>query len=135
MAARTEFVSLIPIKNMNRAIKFYTGYLGAKLTMRAPGAMRNSWASLQVAGASVWFIAPESREKRKLSYHTLIVPDIRKFVTSLQRKGMKFERAVRNTKDTKVEGPIGFDEVGAWAFFKDSEGNLMMVWQRDPSMG
>ena len=30
---------------------------------------------------------------------------------------------------TKVDGPIAYEEFGASAFFKDSEGNLLMLWQ------
>ncbi|MCI4334358.1 MAG: VOC family protein [Thermoplasmata archaeon] len=134
MASKTELVSLIPIRNMNRAIKFYKGMLGAKLQMRAPGAMKNFWASLQVGGVQVWFIAPMKREKRSLAYHTFMVKDIRKFVRNLQGKGVRFGRAERMDKNTKVEGPIAFDRVGASAFFNDSEGNLLMVWQSDSSM-
>jgi hypothetical protein len=38
------------------------------------------------------------------------------------------------SKETKVEGPIAYESFGASAFFKDSEGNLLMVWQNNPPM-
>ena len=45
----------------------------------------------------------------------------------LQEKGVKFQRPDRMSWETKVVGPIAYDPSGAAAFFKDSEGNLMMI--------
>jgi catechol 2,3-dioxygenase-like lactoylglutathione lyase family enzyme len=134
MADGAQLVTLIPIRKMDRAITFYTKILGAKVVFRGDGEMKDFWAALKVAGADVWFVNPEKREKRKLAYHTLVVKDIRRFVAGLQRRGVKFDKAVRMNKETKIEGPIAFDPFGAAAYFKDSEGNLLMVWQNSPSM-
>ncbi len=134
MAKDAQLVTLIPIRNMNRAIKFYTGTLDGKLVMRGTGQMKNYWAALNIAGADVWFVAPEKREPRKLAYTTFIVKDIRKYVAKLQRRKVKFDRAERMGPDTKIEGPIAFDENGAAAYFKDPEGNLLMIFQVDPRM-
>ena len=114
---------------MDRAIKFYKSSLGAKVLYRGDGPMKNFWASVKVGGTEVWFVAPEKREKRKLSYHTFVVKDIKKFVADLKGHGVKFERAERMNKETKIRGPIAFDTFGASAFFKDSEGNTLMAWQ------
>jgi predicted enzyme related to lactoylglutathione lyase len=129
MAKDAQLVTLIPIRKMDRAIKFYTKNLGAKVVYRGTGPMKDFWADLKVAGSEVWFVAPEKREKRKLAYHTFVVKDIKKFVAGLQRKGVKFDKAQPMNKETKVEGPIAFDTFGASAFFSDSEGNALMVWQ------
>ena len=134
MASGPQMVTLIPIVKMDRAIRFYTKTLGGKLVYRGEGPMKNFWASLKVGGADVWFVAPEAREKRKLSYQALLVKDIRKYVANLKRRGVKFEKAVRTNKDTKVEGSIAFEPFGASAFFKDTEGNLLMAWQNFPPM-
>jgi predicted enzyme related to lactoylglutathione lyase len=134
MASGTRMVTLIPIRNMNRAIRFYTTTVGGKLTMRAPGRMRNFWASLQFGPDEVWLIAPEKHERRTLAYSALVVKNIKGFVNGLQRKRVKFQRAVRMGPETKVVGPIAYDPNGASAFFKDSEGNQMMVWQNGPGM-
>lgn len=134
MPADAKLVTLIPIKKMDRAIKWYTKALGAKLIYRGQEGMEDFWASLQVAGSEVWFVAPEKKEKRKLAYHTLITPDIRKYVGRLKKNGVKFEKAEKMSKQTKIEGPIAFDQFGASAFFKDSEGNLLMAWQNFPPM-
>jgi catechol 2,3-dioxygenase-like lactoylglutathione lyase family enzyme len=134
MAAEARLVTLIPIRNMSRAIKFYTGKLGAKVLYRGQGPMKDFWASVKVGGTEVWFVAPEKRETRKLSYHTFVVKDIKKYVAQLQRRGVKFGKAERMNKETRVEGPIAFDPFGASAFFKDTEGNLLMAWQNFPPM-
>jgi predicted enzyme related to lactoylglutathione lyase len=134
MASGTRLVTLIPIRNMNRAIKFYTKAVGGKLKERGNGRMRNFWASMKLGDAEVWFIAPEKFERRTLAYTLLMVKNIRASVKKLQRNGVKFQRAERMGPDTKVEGPIAFESIGASAFFKDSEGNLMMVWQSSSPM-
>lgn len=134
MPSGPQLVSLIPIQNMNRAIKFYTKTLGGKLHYRGRGQMRDSWAALRVAGAELWFIRPEKREKRTLSYHTFLVKDIKRFVAKLKRAGVKFGKAEPMGKDSRIEGPIVFESFGASAFFKDTEGNLLMAWQNFPPM-
>jgi predicted enzyme related to lactoylglutathione lyase len=134
MAAEAKFVSMIPIRNMDRAIKFYTKTLGGKMGDRGQGPMKDMWASMTVGGANLWFIVPESREKRQLAYHTLLVKDVRKYVAKLKRRGVKFEKASKMSPETKIEGPIAFDSFGAVALFKDSEGNLLMAWQNFPPM-
>lgn len=124
-----SLVTLMPIRDMDRAIKFYTKALGGKLEMRGEGDMKNLWASVNVAGCDVWLIVPEKQEKRTLSYSAFLVKDIKGTVAEMRRRGVKFTRAERANKKTKVEGPISHDEWGSAAFFKDSEGNLLMLWQ------
>ncbi len=129
MLSEAGFATLVPIRNMRRAIRFYTSTLGGKLTMRGEGDMKDSWASMRVAKSHFWLIQPQRREKRELAYSTFIVKDIRRTVKSLKGKGVKFHRAEISGPETKVEGPISFDPWGAAAFFNDSEGNVLMIWQ------
>lgn len=130
-----RLATLVPIRNMDRAVKFYTDSLGGKLTYRATeGEMRDSWASVKVGRNEFWLIAPETHEKRTLAYSTFVVKDIRSVVSDLKSRGVRFSRAERMSKETKVEGPIAFDPFGASAFLKDSEGNLLMIWQNVPPM-
>ena len=125
----SSLVTLMPIRDMDRAIKFYTQALGGKLEMRGEGDMKNNWASVTVAGCNLWLIVPEKPEKRILSYSAFVVKDIKAIVAEMRRRGVKFTRAERTNKKTKVDGPIAHDEWGSAAFFKDSEGNLLMLWQ------
>jgi predicted enzyme related to lactoylglutathione lyase len=134
MLARSKFATLMPIRNMNRAIRFYTKSLGGKLQERASGAMRNDWASVRVAGESIWLITPSKREKRTVAYTAFLVRNIKPIVRGLQRRGVKFEKAERATPQTKIDGPIATEPWGSSAFFKDSEGNLLMLWQNNPPM-
>lgn len=129
MLTKAAFTTLIPIRNMDRAIKFYTKKLGGSLNMRAPGDMRDYWASLSVGKHEFWLIRPEKHEKRELAYSTFVVKDIKKTVARLRKKGVRFLPGERMDSDSKVEGPIVYSPYGAAAIFKDSEGNLFMLWK------
>ena len=129
MLSKADFATIVPIRNMDRAVKFYTEMLGGKLTMRDEGDMKDVWASVRVAEADFWLVPPQKREKRELAYSTFIVKDIRKTVKGLRAKGVKFQKAEKMGPDSKIEGPITVESWGAAAFFKDSEGNLLMLWQ------
>jgi predicted enzyme related to lactoylglutathione lyase len=125
-----SYATIIPVRKMDRALAFYTETLGGKLLMRGEGDMKNFWASVKVAGSEFWLVPPEGWEKRKLSYSVFVVKDIKSAVGDLQAKGVKFQRAEKMSKETKVEGPVARDPaMGASAFFKDSEGNLLMLWE------
>jgi catechol 2,3-dioxygenase-like lactoylglutathione lyase family enzyme len=116
---------------MDRAVKFYTDSLGGKLLNRMEGEMKDFWASVKIGKEEFWLVAPEEREKRELAYSAFVVEDIKAVVAELKGKGVKFARAERNSKDTKIVGPIAYESFGASAYFKDSEGNLLMLWQSD----
>ena len=53
-----QLVQLMPIRDMGRAIKFYTKSIGFKLAMRGEGEMGDGWASLTLGSAEFWLIAP-----------------------------------------------------------------------------
>jgi len=129
MAKSVEFVTLIPIRNMSRAVRFYSKQLGGKVTMRGTGEMRDSWTSMSIAGHHVWLVAPDKREKRALAYTTLMVKNAKRYVKSLQRRGVRFQRGESMGPDSTVEGPVVSNPYGTTAFFKDPEGNLWMVFQ------
>jgi len=134
MVLKARLVTLMPIKNMNRALRFYRGTLGAKMGERARGAMKDMWASVTLGGTDIWLVAPEKQEKRTLAYTLLSVKNIRSATKALSKKGVKFERATRSGPQTRIEGPIAWEPFGGGAFFKDSEGNLLMIWQNIPPM-
>lgn len=134
MASKVRLATLSPIRNMDRAIKFYTKKLGAKLDARGRGQMRNMWAGLKLGDHDLWLIAPAKREKRELAYTTFLVSNIKSFTKKLQKNGVKFEKAEAMGEDSRIEGPVTYESFGASAFFKDSEGNLLMVWQNFPPM-
>ena len=129
MLSKADFANLVPIKNMDRALRFYTKTLGGSLNIRAPGEMRNSWASLRLGKTEFWLVRPEKHEKRDLAYSTFIVKDIKKSVEGLRKKRVKFLRAEKMGADSKVDGPISYSPYGASAILKDTEGNLLMLWE------
>ncbi len=134
MWSKARMVTLVPVRNMNRAIKFYTKGLGGKVMDRAPGKMKDMWASLRLGKEELWFIVPSKWEKRTLAYQSFLVRNIKGVVTELQRKGVKFEKPDEPSPGARVEGPITIEPFGSAAFFKDSEGNLLMVWENNPPM-
>ncbi|MDA4118391.1 MAG: VOC family protein [Thaumarchaeota archaeon] len=125
------YATIVPVRNMDRAVKFYTEALGGKVLSRMEGEMKDFWASVKVGTEEFWLVAPEEREKRELAYSAFIVDDIKGAVAELKGKGVKFSRAEKSNKDTKIVGPIAYEPFGANAYFKDSEGNLLMLWQND----
>lgn len=129
MLDKAGFVTLVPVKKMDRAIKFYTEGLGGKLVSEGEGDMQDSWASVKVGKQEFWLITPESWEKRDLAYNAFVVDDIKAAVEDLRKRGVKFGKGEKLDDKTKVEGPISRHEWGAEAFFKDSEGNLLMLWE------
>lgn len=129
MLDKAHLVTFVTVKKMDRAIKFYTGVLGGKLVMKGEGEMEGAWASVKVGKNEFWLITPSEWEKRDLAYNAFIVDDISATVEQLKKNGVKFHRAEKSSPDTKVEGPIARHSWGAEAFFSDSEGNLLMLWQ------
>jgi catechol 2,3-dioxygenase-like lactoylglutathione lyase family enzyme len=134
MFAEARFATLIPIRDMDRAIKFYTKALGGKLMYRGEGQMKDYWASMKLGREEFWLITPQTREKRTLAYSTFLVKDIKAVVKELKGRGVRFQRAEKMSKESRLEGPIAYESFGASAFFKDSEGNLLMIWQNFPPM-
>ncbi len=130
MLTKAGFATITPVRNMDRAIKFYTKTLGGTLEGRAEGKMKDMWASVRIGKESFW-LGPRSSELKKLdfAFSTFIVKDIKSEVAELRKRGAKFQRAEKMGDTTKLEGPIAYSEFGASAFFNDSEGNLLMLWQ------
>ena len=125
-----KHATLVPVRNMDRAVKFYTTALGGRLLHRMEGEMKDFWASVSVSGSEFWLVSPEEKEKLTLAYSAFMVDDIKAVVGELKSKGVKFNRGEKTGKDSKVEGPITYEpQMGATAFFKDSEGNLLMLFQ------
>jgi predicted enzyme related to lactoylglutathione lyase len=125
MLSKASFATLVPVKNMKRAVKFYTENLGGKLNMKA----EKEFASINIGKTQFWLIIPSKEEKRELAYSSFLVDDIEATVAELKKNGVKFEKAEKMGAKSKVKGSITYEEFGAAAFFNDSEGNLQMLWQ------
>ncbi len=131
MISKAGFATLVSIRDMDRAINFYTKKLGGKLQDRATGEMKNMWASIKLGREDLWLVRPPGRQVKKpdLAFFTFIVKDIKEEVASLKKKGVKFQKAEPMGDGSTVDGPIGTDPFGSTAFFSDTEGNLLMLWQ------
>ncbi len=129
MTEVNRFLCLIPVKKLDRAISFYTEKLGGKLVSRGPGDMEEWSATISIGKDDFLLVTPEEIEKRELSYNMLIVKDIKETVSRLRARGVRFARGEKLTTSSKVDGPISFDTWGATAFFNDSEGNLLTLFQ------
>ena len=129
LSQASTHATLLPVKNMDRPVKFYTQKLGGKLLLRADGQMKDFWASIRVSKSEFWLVSPQQKEKRELAYSVFQVEDIKAAVDDLKGKGVRFSRGEKMGKDSKVVGPITYDSMGNMAFFKDTEGNLLMLWQ------
>lgn len=130
MLSKAQFATITPVRNMDRAIEFYTKRLGGKLEMRAPGEWKDVWASIKIGNQSFW-LGPRDPKLKKLdfAFSTFIVKDIEKEVQDLRKRGVRFQRAEKMPDAMKVAGPITYSQFGNSAFFNDSEGNLLMLWQ------
>ena len=134
MFSKADYATLIPVKNMKRAKRFYTQALGGELTSKGQGDMKDSWASVRLGKEDFWLVTPPAHEKRELAYSVFLVKSVKSAVKELEGKGVKFEPGEKMSNESKIEGPIMYDPFGASAFFKDSEGNLLMVWQNSMPM-
>ena len=99
--------------------------------MRGTGEMKNSWASVKVGKQDFWLVNPPGPKPKipDLAFSTFIVKDVKKEVQDLRKKGVRFQKAEKMGPDTVVDGAVASDEFGSTAFFYDSEGNLLMLWQ------
>ena len=127
MLSKASFATLVPINDMNRAIKFCTKALGGKVTSRVSGEMKDSWAAVKIGGEQFWLI--KGAKKSDVTYSTFVVKDIKSTVAGLKEKGVRFLRAERESYTKHIEGPIAYHTYGAEAFFNDSDGNLFMLCQ------
>jgi len=131
LLSKSSFATLVVVKNMDRALNFYTKKLGAKLQMRADGEMKNMWASIKIGKEDFWLIRPPRQPAKKLdlAFSAFIVKDVKKEVAELRKKGVRFQRAEKMDPNTVIDGAVATDPYGSTAFFNDSEGNLLMLWQ------
>jgi catechol 2,3-dioxygenase-like lactoylglutathione lyase family enzyme len=132
MLTKAGFTTLISVKDMRRAVDFYTKKLGGKVQMRGSGDMKDSWTSLKIGREEFWLVKPPGRPVKKpdLAFNAFVVKDLRKEVQDLRKKGVRFQKAEKmEESSTIVDGVISSGPFGSTSFFNDSEGNLMMLWQ------
>ena len=112
---RTDFMS-VPVTDMDRARRFYEDTLG--IHNSSPDA---AWPEFETGNVSLYLIDPK-RIGIEFSPHTahiaLRVPDVGEARTKLEAAGVEFDG---DTLDTGV---------CHMAFFKDPDGNALMLHRR-----
>ena len=115
MIQRTDFVS-VPVQDMERAKAFYRETLG----MHSPN-WDAPWPEIETGNVSLYLVDP-TRVGWEFAPHTahiaLRVADVAEARSELQASGVEFE------------GEIHDSGVCHMSFFKDSEGNRLMLHRR-----
>lgn len=112
---RTDFMS-VPVTDMERARRFYEETLGIRNT--SPDA---AWPEFETGNVSLYLVDPK-RIGIEFSPHTahiaLRVPDVAEARAELEAAGVEFEGEILDTG------------VCHMAFFKDPDGNALMLHRR-----
>jgi predicted enzyme related to lactoylglutathione lyase len=118
MIKRIKFVS-IPVRDQNRALKFYTEKLGFTIITDQPFDAKQRWLELRIpkADTRIVLFTPEGFEGRVGTFTgiSLDCDELGKTYDELMARGVKFE------------GPPQKQPWGTFAKFADSEGNLFVL--------
>ena len=112
---RTDFVS-VPVEDMERAKRFY----GETLGIHSPD-LENAWPEFETGNVSLYLVDPAAigaEFKPHNSHIALRVPDVAATRSELESRGVEFEGEILDTG------------VCHMAFFRDSEGNALMLHRR-----
>ena len=112
---RTDFMS-VPVQDIERAKRFYAETLG----LRSPS-LADAWPEFETGNVSLYLVDPSAigAEFRPHNSHiALRVPDVVGARGALEAKGVEFEGEILDTG------------VCHMAFFRDSEGNALMLHRR-----
>jgi predicted enzyme related to lactoylglutathione lyase len=110
----------IPVKDQDKALKFYTTALGFGIVTDQPmGPGQQRWLELRIPGAEtkVVLFTPDGHEDRIGTFQgiSFMTDDVEKTYTELKKKGVEFS-----------EGPTK-QEWGTYAVFKDVDGNQFVL--------
>jgi predicted enzyme related to lactoylglutathione lyase len=114
LVERTDFVGL-PVQDMERAKAFYRDVLG----MRSPD-WGKAWPEIETGNVSIYLTNPAALGQAFVAHSSAIalrVPDVPAAKADLEARGVVFD----GEHDTGV---------CKMAFFRDSEGNALMLHRR-----
>ncbi len=121
MLGDKDMVVIIAVKDMGTAKKFYGDTLGLKFMEEDPG------GAMYKSGSSRVFVYPSQYAGSDKSTHGgWTVDDIEATVEELQGKDVKFEE-YDNLPETKREGAIHTMGKLKMAWFKDPDGNILVL--------
>ena len=114
---RTDFIS-VPVRNMERSKRFYAETLG----LPSPNPGENGWPEFETGNVSLYLVDPTNMGREFTGPHSahiaLRVPDVHETRRELEQKGVEFEGDVLDTG------------VCHMAFFRDPDGNALMLHRR-----
>lgn len=121
MIKRIKFLG-IPVRDQDRALKFYTEKLGFRVLTDQAFSEKQRWIELSIPGAETGIVlfTPDGQEERIGSFVNTSweVDDIDKTYSELQSKGVEFA------------GPPQKQPWGTFLMLKDSEGNQIVLSSR-----
>jgi catechol 2,3-dioxygenase-like lactoylglutathione lyase family enzyme len=113
---RTDFVS-VPVTDLERSTRFYEEMLGLR---KVPGG--GAWPEFETGNVSLYLIDPtnvgQTFEGPHNSYIALRVPDVQEARAKLEAAGVEFQ------------GDVFDSGVCHMAFFRDPDGNALMLHRR-----
>jgi len=113
---RTDFVS-VPVTDLERSTRFYEETLGL---VRTPGVV--GWPEFETGNVSLYLVDPTNMGREFVGPHSgyiaLRVPDVTETRAELEGKGVEFEGDILDTG------------VCHMAFFRDPDGNALMLHRR-----
>jgi predicted enzyme related to lactoylglutathione lyase len=112
---RTDFVS-VPVQDMERAKRFYSETLG----LDSPN-LDEAWPEFPTGNVSLYLVNPAAIGQEFAPHNSHIalrVPDVADARRALEEQGVEFEGEILDTG------------VCHMAFFRDSEGNALMLHRR-----
>jgi predicted enzyme related to lactoylglutathione lyase len=112
---RTDFVS-VPVRDMERAKRFYAETLG----IPSPN-LDEAWPEFETGNVSLYLVDPAAIGRQFVPHSAdiaLRVPDVAATRAELEAKGVEFNGEILDTG------------VCHMAFFRDSEGNALMLHRR-----
>ena len=114
---RTDFVS-VPVRDMERSKRFYAETLG----LPSPNLAEGGWPEFETGNVSLYLMDPTNVGREFEGPHTahvaLRVPDVAEARRELEGKGVEFEGDILDTG------------VCHMAFFRDPDGNALMLHRR-----
>jgi len=118
MPTYVRFVEL-PAIDQRRAVQFYTEKLGFRVAQDMEYKEGWRWVSLEIPGAQTKILLTRSSgTSRDYPSLVLTVDDVHQTYRELKEKGVEFT-------DEPDQAP--WNSAEAYAVFKDSEGNLVML--------
>jgi len=121
MIKRIKFLG-IPVKDQDRALRFYTEKLGFRILTDQEFNEKQRWIELSIPGAEtgVSLFTPQGHEDRVGTFvnSSWEVDDVDKAYNELQGRGVEFA------------GPPQKQPWGSFVIMKDSEGNQIVLGSR-----